>query len=328
MLRMSSSESRQRSLLSRRLTIALATPLLLLVALGAILGRQILQLADDMHWVDHTDEVLATANDTTRQIIDQETGLRGYLLTADRAFLEPYTRARPLDGFARLHDLTSVTPTQQARFDEARQRYERWFAIASPVAEGHGVESGKTMEAMRERKTRMDGVRESLRSAIEIEESLHRERAAASANSIATTRVVFVVLIAASAAILAFLSRRNLAPSRPRSVLLSRRNGRRGRQRKQRSGFEQVMPTSARRYKGRRASSNSARSLSRRSRHTSARTSAPSSSNTPAHGIDEQAMPSIPERRVRRSSRRVKASLGALRRAARCFISARCRATF
>ena len=208
---MSSSESRQRSLLSRRLTIALATPVLLLVALGAILGRQILQLADDMRWVDHTDEVLATANDTTRQIIDQETGLRGYLLTADRVFLEPYTRARPLDGFARLHDLTSVTLTQQARFDEARQRYEQWFALASPVAEGHDVESGKTLEAMRERKTRMDGVRESLRSAIEIEEGLHRERAAASANSIATTGVVFVVLIAASAAILAFLSRRQLS---------------------------------------------------------------------------------------------------------------------
>jgi hypothetical protein len=48
----------------------------LLVALGAILGRQILQMADDMHWVDHTDEVLATPSDTTRRVIEQETAER------------------------------------------------------------------------------------------------------------------------------------------------------------------------------------------------------------------------------------------------------------
>ncbi len=205
-----SSELQQRSLLARRLTIAVATPIVLLVVLGVLLGRQILQMSEDARWVDHTDKVIGTANDLLRQIIDQETGLRGYLLAQERVFLEPFDRARPLDSFARLHDLVSDDPSQQARFDEARQRYETWLAIALPVVQGHDLETAKSLAAMHERKARMDRVRESLQRAVEFEDGQRRARVTASAASIATTKVAFLVSLAGSAALLAFLSRRQL----------------------------------------------------------------------------------------------------------------------
>ncbi len=51
-------------------------------------------MTDTVRWVDHTGEVISKIADLQRKIIDQEMALRGFLLTNDRAFLEPYDRAR------------------------------------------------------------------------------------------------------------------------------------------------------------------------------------------------------------------------------------------
>src|SRR5580692_4151700 len=121
------SENQQRSALAQRLLIAIGIPVVLLVLLGSVLGRQILQMSDDARWVDHTDEVIGTADGTLKQIVDQETGVRGYLVTGERAFLEPYERAAPDVGFARLQELVADSPQQQARFTETHRRYQFWL---------------------------------------------------------------------------------------------------------------------------------------------------------------------------------------------------------
>jgi CheY-like chemotaxis protein/CHASE3 domain sensor protein len=205
------SEAHGRKLLARRLAIAIATPVILLVLLGVLLGRQILQMSEQARWVDHTDEVISVANDLFRQIIDQETGLRGYLLTQDRAFLEPFDRARPRTGFARLHALVAYSPLEQARFDEARDRYETWLATATEALDESKLDVASRPEIFRERKRRMDAVRESLGAAIAFEEELRHSRVAAWADGTETTKVSFVGALAASALMLAFLSRHQLA---------------------------------------------------------------------------------------------------------------------
>jgi CheY-like chemotaxis protein/signal transduction histidine kinase/CHASE3 domain sensor protein len=202
--------SQQRSLLARRLLIALATPVVLLVALGVVLGRQIVQMSEDAQWVDHSDHVLAIANDTLLQAVNQETGARGYFLAADRVFLEPLERAHPRDGFARLHDLTSDNKPQQARFDQADHRYEEWFAAESSAIADPDPEHAKTPAALRDRKAQMDAVREAMRQAVDGENVLRRERVAASASSTAATKIVFLALFAAAAAALSVLSWRQL----------------------------------------------------------------------------------------------------------------------
>ena len=47
--------------LSRRLLIALFTPMLLLLATASILWLQLSRMTEDASWVDHTDEVLSVA---------------------------------------------------------------------------------------------------------------------------------------------------------------------------------------------------------------------------------------------------------------------------
>ncbi len=197
--------------LGRRLTTAIATPIVLLVVLGLFLGRQILVMAEDTLWVDHSDQVLTSANAALAGIVDQETGLRGYLVTEDTTFLEPFERARTDESFRTLHELTADNVAQQGRFDAARDLYVQWHKSVSDVIARRDLAAARNLDAMRERKSRMDDIREALRQPIDNELSLRHARVEASNASTRTTRFSFVGLFALSALTLAFLTRRQLA---------------------------------------------------------------------------------------------------------------------
>lgn len=48
-----------------------------------------------IQWAEHTDRVINNANEAVKLTVDLETGMRGYLLSGDEKFLEPYETARP-----------------------------------------------------------------------------------------------------------------------------------------------------------------------------------------------------------------------------------------
>lgn len=43
-----------------------------------------------IQWVEHTDRVINNLNETSKLTVDQETGMRGFLITGDERFLDPY----------------------------------------------------------------------------------------------------------------------------------------------------------------------------------------------------------------------------------------------
>jgi CHASE3 domain sensor protein len=62
----------------------------------------------------HTSLVIHTADDVLSELKDAETGQRGYLLTGDEAFLQPYLLVR--DGIrGRLENLRQLTSIDTAR---------------------------------------------------------------------------------------------------------------------------------------------------------------------------------------------------------------------
>ncbi len=79
----------------RILRISLLIPVLVILAMAAIVGFEVEQLRTALGWVDHTDRVIAEVRLAFRSIVDEETGLRGYLLTRRDEFLEPYNEALP-----------------------------------------------------------------------------------------------------------------------------------------------------------------------------------------------------------------------------------------
>jgi PAS domain S-box-containing protein len=77
---------------------------------------------DATGWVLHTREVQSALDGLLSQMKDVETGQRGYLLTADTTFLEPYEQSvgNILPGLERIRSLTADNPSQQQRLVQLR----------------------------------------------------------------------------------------------------------------------------------------------------------------------------------------------------------------
>lgn len=70
---------------------------LVLLAVSGMFAIQLLgvgSLNRSAKSAQHSERVLAVSSQLERRVIDVETGLRGYLITRDEAFLAPYLEAR------------------------------------------------------------------------------------------------------------------------------------------------------------------------------------------------------------------------------------------
>lgn len=69
------------------------TPLALLPILFAVFIPQLGDLSSDYTFLEHADLVRVHTNRALRMLLDSETGVRGFQLTGDRDFLQPYQGA-------------------------------------------------------------------------------------------------------------------------------------------------------------------------------------------------------------------------------------------
>jgi bile acid:Na+ symporter, BASS family len=80
-------------------------------------------VAATQRWVAHTHEALTQTKETLSQLKDAETGQRGYLITGDCRYLEPYESAvGAIHGrFERLREMTADNPNQRSRTDKLKE---------------------------------------------------------------------------------------------------------------------------------------------------------------------------------------------------------------
>ena len=102
---------------NRLLIRLLALPVAALAVLALILGLGLQDYQRSARMVDHSDLVIAHASHLFKLMVDEETGLRGYLLTKDPVFLQPFHEAdQQLDPeFALLANLVRLRPDQASR---------------------------------------------------------------------------------------------------------------------------------------------------------------------------------------------------------------------
>src|SRR5713226_9261374 len=95
--------------------LAVAGLALLLVA--GLLYRNVRGFIEASEWVSHTHEVLAELEATLSAVAEAQTTARGYIITGQDVFLEPYQAAAPgvRANLDRLKSLTSDNPSQQRR---------------------------------------------------------------------------------------------------------------------------------------------------------------------------------------------------------------------
>jgi signal transduction histidine kinase/DNA-binding response OmpR family regulator/CHASE3 domain sensor protein len=200
---------RQKKALERRLYVALMTPVVLLLGVALILGAQLIRMVEHASAAQHSSDVLAQLFDMQREIVDQETAVRGYIIAGDPIFLAPFQRARVHARFEELGRLVAEDTNQRRELSTLTRRYENWRAKIDPVLRPSGADAD--VPAMLERKRRMDLIRETLATMIVHERALFATRTRASTESRTTTVYLFVGLFFAVAMTLALLSRRQLS---------------------------------------------------------------------------------------------------------------------
>lgn len=100
--------------------IGLLIPIVAFGIVGFLAYVDIINLIDDENWVKHTYTIIDKTEHLLTTLVDAETGQRGYLITGQENFLEPYNSAIPniADQIKELKQLTADNPVQQSNFDK------------------------------------------------------------------------------------------------------------------------------------------------------------------------------------------------------------------
>ncbi len=99
-----------------------AIGVLFLVVIGGVAYVNTAELTELRQEVMHTHEVLAALQGVLARFLDAETGQRGYLMTGEESYLEPYRRAvLAIDGAIRnVADLTRDNAQEQRRLESLK----------------------------------------------------------------------------------------------------------------------------------------------------------------------------------------------------------------
>jgi CHASE3 domain sensor protein len=110
----------------RKLAIGYALSFLFLVVVGATAYRGVDSLTRSSYAVAHSHDVLERISDIESGLKDVETGPRGYVISGNPVFLEPYERGRAqlTVSLTDLRTLTGDNESQQPRIDELERFVE------------------------------------------------------------------------------------------------------------------------------------------------------------------------------------------------------------
>ena len=199
----------------RKLTAAFAMLIAVMTIASTTVYLKIDYIREDTGWTTHTYLVLEKLNLAMAAMVDQEVGVRGYLIAGDEVFLEPYHKGGEAyaAAFAALKKLTSDNPAQQIRLDKMNQSAQAWRKeIAEKeialMARPETREQARAMEASGAGKKWMDSVRASVAEIDAVERALltARSEALASAFSVSFLTTIMGGVASLVVALLASLA--------------------------------------------------------------------------------------------------------------------------
>ena len=213
-----------RLLANRGPVIAVALLVVALVADAVLSLHNIREVATSVQWVSHTNEVLSRLEAVLSTLKDAETGQRGYLLTGEPTYLEPYRDAvdRLPRQIADLRQLTLDNPPQTVRVLRLDQLASEQLAILRRGLDLFTLEPDRARALATARQTVLSGqgkqVMDAIRGEVDqmqrVEWDLLGERGAfsrASARIALATTVVALAIGLGLVALAVWLFARNLA---------------------------------------------------------------------------------------------------------------------
>jgi PAS domain S-box-containing protein len=185
--------------LQQRANIGFGLVLLLVFIIGAAVYQNAQQLIDSNREVTHTLDVLRELTRTLSTIIDAETAQRGYVITGDESYLEPYNVATAsINGeIDQLRTLTADNPTQQQALDRLELLVTERLNTMEQVIEARrseGFEAAQQLVLTGTGQQTMDEIRATVNEMENTENSLLGGRSATLDVSAQTTQIIFGVL--------------------------------------------------------------------------------------------------------------------------------------
>jgi CheY-like chemotaxis protein/signal transduction histidine kinase len=198
-----------RRILLRNITLPLAAG----VASAGVFVVLLAYLINTMNWVEHSERVIGSANEISKQMVDMETGMRGYMLAGDESFLEPYVLSKPkiAAGLASLMKLVEDSPLQVGRLRNIQAQQLQWDLYAQEMIKLRAANGDVTGVVKTGRgKTQFDEVRRQLEDFVTYEMRMRQERNADARSVTIWVAVIYLILTLGVGGALAWFGRREL----------------------------------------------------------------------------------------------------------------------
>ncbi|NEO26448.1 MAG: histidine kinase [Kamptonema sp. SIO4C4] len=185
----------------RRGLVIIAIPVTCFLATLMAVGWLKASLVEDEAWVQHTQTVRLETKRLLNALVDAETGIRGYGLTQDAVFLEPYEEAQVMIPrcLERLQGLVQDNPQQTQQIGVIREKVAENLALFATMLtqyqQGNISERQEVqrVEQLMESKANMDEARREIERFATTEESLLEVRKAHQAFYRQLTWLVFCI---------------------------------------------------------------------------------------------------------------------------------------
>src|SRR6201996_3301074 len=196
-------------LYNRLLFRLLALPVAALAFLALILGYGLQRVEESADAIDRADVVILHANRLTKLILDEETGLRGFLLTRNPVFLEPLHSADlQIDPeFDTLFKLVH-RPELIERLRRLQQGHKQWELEVYHEIEAFPQDTTTLEQHLLQRKQDMDILRAQMDDFQNFVTGRRAERSAENVLINRNARIILVLTVALIAGLLAWETRR------------------------------------------------------------------------------------------------------------------------
>ncbi|MGW8389386.1 response regulator [Pseudoduganella sp. HUAS MS19] len=163
--------------------------------------------------VESTERAIGNAQELRKLAVDMESGMRGFLLTGEEAYLTPYIAARPRfdAATASLRELVEGDTTQVERLRQINTQHQAWRQAAEQMIAARR-QQGDYLGLMRAgvAKVALEDLREQFRAFIAHEERQRANRGEAVRVVGFWTVAIFLAVSLAVSSLLAWLGRRDL----------------------------------------------------------------------------------------------------------------------
>ena len=198
-----------RKLLSRNVGLPLGVGVLSAVLFVAMISY----LLSVIQWVEHTDRVINNANEAVKLSVDLETGMRGFLITGDEHFLDPYEVAKPqiLGQLRSLQGLVSDNPQQSDRLKRLEALQEDWSVYAQSMIDMRRQNGDYRAAVQAGRGKRLtDEIRKEFDDFIAMEQQLRVNRNEEVSRTTIICISLYLVFVLGLSIFLAYVGRRDL----------------------------------------------------------------------------------------------------------------------